>query len=260
MSSLLKLALEEDASGANFHEIEYVFYARLPEVQPEATGSLPTVAPPSGFTSAERHEQWEIKVPQSDANGGRGTIRIRRTTWPDERGKAAQYVLTTKVKLKDGTNSEVPIGTTGDNFRQFRVLAESGMLKDRYTYPVAEGALPESMGHGLKWEVDFFHRSPPEASGAPGAIPRRPAWHPWVKIDLEVRQRISPLATTEIDSWPFPFEAEEWIVNQRGGQTPEEEARIDEIYERCFLIRNPYARATLPSHQPDSRQPGAHAS
>ncbi|WP_233874925.1 hypothetical protein [Paraburkholderia adhaesiva] len=238
MSSLLKLALEEDASGANFHEIEYVFYARLPEVQTEEAGAVPTVLPPQGFTSTERHEQWEIKVQQSDANGGYGTIRIRRTTWPNEPRKAAQYVLTTKVKLKDGTNSEVPIETTEDNFRQFKVLAESGMLKDRYTYPVAVGALPESMGRDLKWEVDFFHR--------PSADPGHTALHPWVKIDLEVRRRISALAATEIDSWPFPFDAEEWIVNQRGAQTPEEEARIDAIYERCFLTRNPYARAPRP--------------
>jgi hypothetical protein len=244
MPSLLKLALEEDASGANFHEIEYVFYARLPEIQPEKAASLPTVVPPPGFASTERHEQWEIKVPQSDANGGRGTIRIRRTTWPDEPRKAAQYVLTTKVKLKDGTNSEVPIGTTEDNFRQFRVLAESGMLKDRYTYPVAEGTLPESMGHGLRWEVDFFHRAAPEASGASSVDPGHSAWHPWVKIDLEVRRRLSPLTVTEVDSWPFPFEAEEWIVNQEGTQTPEEKARIDAIYKACFLTRNSYSHAS----------------
>jgi hypothetical protein len=255
MTSLLRLALEEDASGTNFHEIEYVFYARIPPSQPAAepdkAGANETdpvapnaaVTPPPGFTSTERHEQWELKIPETDQNAGHGTIRIRRTTWPHATGKGAQYVLTTKVKLKDGTNSEVPVETSEDNFRQFRVLAASGMLKDRYTYPVTAGSLPESMGHDLKWEVDFFPKRDCAGSTTTAIAPGPAAYHPWVKIDLEVRQRISPLAPTTVDAWPFPFEAEEWIVTQKDSQTPEEQARIDTIYETCFLLPNPYIKA-----------------
>ena len=183
----------------------------------------------------------EIQVPQSARNGGDGVIRIRRTSRADEPANTAQYVLTTKVRLTDGTNSEVAIATTEDNFRQFRVLAETGMHKDRYTYPVQEGQLPASMGHDLKWEVDFFIRSGAPAPETSSGTPPHPSYWPWVKIDLEVRQRVSPLAPTVVDSWPFPFEAEEWIVNQKGAQTPGEEARIAELYDRCFLTPNRFA-------------------
>jgi hypothetical protein len=87
MSQLLKAALEEASDGKANKEIEKVFYGKLNDLS--ALNALKG-------TTIEHHEQWEIDVQRSEHNAGSGKIRIRKTTFADDR---VEYVITTKVKM-----------------------------------------------------------------------------------------------------------------------------------------------------------------
>ena len=207
----LSPALEERSDGAALKEREFVFYARIKEGYE---------FPPTD--NKERQEQWTIKIPQTDANAAKGDIRVRKTDLFDH-GDLGQteYVLTTKVRNggPEG-DDEVPIQSSEDQFNHFKRLAESGMLKDRFTYDIP--------GTELKWEVDAFLK--------PGG-----GYHPWVKLDLEVPAD----APKDIGIPEFPIEAEEWIKAQTGDRLPAEEAKVRELYETMFLTKNSGAKNTM---------------
>jgi hypothetical protein len=206
---ILQFALEERSDGAMKMEREYVFYARL--------GSN-FVFPQTG--DVERQEQWTIKIAHTDANAAQGDIRVRKTDFFDhgDLGRS-EYVLTTKIRDAEGGVPETPIPSTADQFEHFKKLAETGMLKDRYTYAIA--------GTELAWEVDAYLK--------PGG-----GYWPWVKIDLEVPED----APADFPIPEFPFEAEEWIKGQNGERLPAEEAKVRELYETMFLTKNPGAKNT----------------
>lgn len=204
-------ALEERSDGAAQKEREYVFYARLkPDFVFPQTGNV------------ERQEQWTIKIDKSDANGAKGDIRVRKTDFFDhgDLGKS-EYVLTTKIRGEEGVD-EIPIPSTADQFEHFKKLAESGMLKDRYTYTIDASE--------LVWEVDAYLK--------PGG-----GYHPWVKIDLEVPAD----APADFPIPEFPFEAEEWIKGQNGERNTAEEAQVRLLYETMFLTKNPASKAMTES-------------
>lgn len=204
---ILKMALEERSDGAAQKEREYVFYARLkPDFVFPQTGNV------------ERQEQWTIKVEKTDANGAKGDIRVRKTDFFDhgDLGKS-EYVLTTKIRTDDDVD-EIPIPSTADQFEHFKKLAESGMIKDRYTYTID--------GTELVWEVDAYLK--------PGG-----GYHPWVKLDLEVPAD----APADFPIPHFPFEAEEWIKGQNGERSAAEEAQVRQLYETMFLTKNSAAKA-----------------
>jgi hypothetical protein len=200
-----QVAIEERADGVHKKEVELVFYARLAE---------PIVLPET--SDRERQEQWTIKIGHTDKNGGRGDIRVRKTDFFDagDSGRT-EYVLTTKIRNEGGLDDEIPIPSTADQFEHFKTLAESGMYKDRYTYPIN--------GTELKWEVDVYLK--PDGG-----------YYPWVKIDLEVKSKDAPVPE-------FPFEAEEWIKGQNGERSAEEEAKLRNLYETIFLLPNPASKA-----------------
>jgi hypothetical protein len=201
-------ALEERSDGKAQTEMELVFYARLAD-----TSALPATS------DRESQEQWTIKIDHSDKNGGRGDIRVRKTDFLDSGDSGrTEYVLTTKVRHEGGKDKEIPIPSTADQFEHFKLLAENGMIKDRFTYTID--------GSDLKWEVDLYHN------------PAGGFW-PWVKIDLEVPSKDTPIPE-------FPFEAEEWIKGQNGERSPEEEAKVRELYETMFLTKNPAGKANVP--------------
>jgi hypothetical protein len=204
-------ALEERSDGAAQKEREYVFYARLkPDFVFPQTGNV------------ERQEQWTIKIEKTDANGAKGDIRVRKTDFFDhgDLGKS-EYVLTTKIRLEEGVD-EIPIPSTADQFEHFKKLAESGMIKDRYTYTIDASE--------LVWEVDAYLK--------PGG-----GYHPWVKIDLEVPAD----APADFPIPEFPFEAEEWIKAQNGERNAAEEAQVRQLYETMFLTKNPAAKSMTES-------------
>lgn len=202
------VALEETSDGKLNKEIEQVFYGKL-----ENFDQL------SGAAGCEYHEQWEIKLARNERNGGSGKIRVRKTTFEDDR---IEYVLTTKVRMSGdnagaSANNEVSIPSTEAQFEQFKVLAESGMRKTRFLFPV-----PNS---DLVWEVDVF-------STGLKAIQPELRYRPWVKLDLELdnpNQEVPPL----------PMEFAE-VIGQESTRDERQNEIVDWLYENEFLTPNPY--------------------
>jgi CYTH domain-containing protein len=196
------LAFEEISNGKAFREIEHVFYARLSNI-----GDLAKAA------SQEHQEQWELKFPKTNKNGGSGTVRIRKTIIGT--GVPA-FVLTTKTMAShDGDKIEVPVPTTEPMFKQFKLMSEKGMIKDRYHFPIE--------GTDLVWEVDMFLKP----GGQIGVGP----YEDWCKIDLEVSDRLTTIP-------PFPLDTEELITAPFGKRTEEEEAKVTSLYETVFTQKN----------------------
>lgn len=207
----LLIAQEEQATGKVSFEKEYVFYAKLTD-----SSILENAA------HVEDQEQWSLKIPKTDGNCCEGTIRIRKTV---DNGKVT-YVQTTKTPMrtversKEQSDTSVPdasqnlleigIEVTEDAFKQFKLLADQGMVKTRYIFPI--------LGTDLKFEVDVFHLANGEKSQ-------------WVKIDLEVDK---PLES--IPALPEGFS--EAILNQKNEQTDEEKQLIRKLYENYFLTKN----------------------
>lgn len=201
------LALEEEATGVLNNEQEIVFYARLSDFVELNRASV-----------KEFQYQWEVKVAKTDKNASKGTIRVRKTI-PNITGDAPpEYVLTTKTPndVGDGRH-EVAIPTTEDNFQQFMMIAERGQMKDRYNFPIG--------GTNIIFEVDMFY--------LPGAERGSGKYHPWCKIDIE--------NVTSIDQVPeLPFKVEELIKSQTGSRTPEEETKVNFLYDNMFNLKNQF--------------------
>lgn len=188
-------------------EQEYVFYVRITNFK-----QLENAA------HAEKHEQWQIKIPSTDDNAGSGSIRARKVTSADD---TISYELTTKSKTKKG-NIETTVPATEENFTQIAFMANSGMRKDRYTFPI-----PNS---DLSFEVDVF------PDGKAG-------YYTWAKIDLEVK---SPLS-----SFPeLPIQVEE-IITPQDAETPEGQEEVSRLFDTFFLLKNKY-KDLSPSLKPDT--------
>lgn len=188
-------------------EQEYVFYVRITNFK-----QLENAA------HAEKHEQWQIKIPSTDENAGSGSIRARKVTSADG---TISYELTTKSKTKKG-NIETTVPATEENFTQIAFMANSGMRKDRYTFPI-----PNS---DLSFEVDVF------PDGKAG-------YYTWAKIDLEVK---SPLS-----SFPeLPIQVEE-IITPQDAETPEGQEEVSRLFDTFFLLKNKY-KDLSPSLKPDT--------
>ena len=188
-------------------EQEYVFYVRITNFK-----QLENAA------HAEKHEQWQIKIPSTDDNAGSGSIRARKVTSADG---TISYELTTKSKTKKG-NIETTVPTTEENFTQIAFMADTGMRKDRYTFPI-----PNS---DLSFEVDVY------PDGKAG-------YYTWAKIDLEVK---SPLS-----SFPeLPIQVEE-IITPQDAETPEGQEEVSRLFDTFFLLKNKY-KDLSPSLKPDT--------
>ena len=201
------LSQEAIDSPKTILEQEYVFYVRITNFK-----QLENAA------HAEKHEQWQIKIPSTDDNAGSGSIRARKVTSADG---SISYELTTKSKTKKG-NIETTIPATEENFTQIAFMANSGMRKDRYTFPI-----PNS---DLSFEVDVF------PDGKAG-------YYTWAKIDLEVK---SPLS-----SFPeLPIQVEE-IITPQDAETPEGQEEVSRLFDTFFLMKNKY-KDLSPSLKPDT--------
>lgn len=209
----LLIALEEQATGKASFEREYVFYAKLTD---------PSILEKAGHV--ESQEQWSMNIEKTDKNYCSGRIRIRRT---EEYGKVS-YVQTVKTPIRPTSNDalasdtsvpdasqnmlEVATESSEDAFKQFKLVADNGMIKTRYTFPID--------GTRLKFEVDVFHLPNGEKSE-------------WVKIDLEVNEPLESIP-------PLPEGFSEVILNQKDDQTDEERQLIRSLYETAFLTKNEY--------------------
>lgn len=148
-------------------------------------------------TNVERQFQF-VMYEQSDV--ATGNVRIRCTNDDD-------YKLT--IKYKPNTDNapgknEICKPIDKEAFDAFSWIAQSGMYKDRYYYPVVDT--------DLVWEVDFFI----QADGS---------YAPWVKFDLELKegQSIPP-------GLKYPFETLE-IINRDNKEV------LDKVYDDYLIVK-----------------------
>lgn len=143
---------------------------------------------------SERQEQWQ--TPLGLDKGVKA--RIRKTN-------DSEYTLTTKEKNMAGKGSlENTAIITEGLYNSLKKVSENGYIKTRYVIPIP--------GTNLLWEVDVFKNNQGQDSD-------------WVKIDLEV-----PAIDTALPKdLPVPFI--EFISHQSKSLTPEEKAKIDELWE-----------------------------
>lgn len=204
----------ENTNGKVNKEIEHMFYAKVDS--PEALLKA---------TSCEIQEQWGLWQDKTDKNAAMGSNRIRKTiTKPitagefDNASTKTEFVLTTKIKTPDGAALEISIVATEDGHRAFRLLAESGMIKHRYHFPI-----PDSQ---LVWEVDMFVQ--------PGESMYSTKYLPWCKIDLEV-----PDINTPVPDFPEGFsDAFDSKVKE---PTPEQHAVMEEM-QTYLSLPNPHLK------------------
>ena len=196
---------EENGDGVARHEIELTYYAKLIDF----TELLSAV-------SKEHQEQWEIKVPKTDGNAGDGRIRIRKTMTDFADVNSIKYVLTSKLNTKEvGKCVETSTDSTIDQFNVFKVLSDTGMIKDRFTFKI-----PDS---DLVWEFDLFYKDHSAIGSG--------HYHEWVKIDIEV-------PSMDIEIPPLPIKVTDLITAQKDAQSPEVMRMIASMYEQCFITKN----------------------
>ena len=209
MLNILKYSPEGITDGVSRVERELVYHAILKDMS-----VLQNAA------KIETQEQWEIKVPKTEKNLYGGRLRVRKTYIPNVRSPA-QYVFCSKTKNANG-NLEVELVSTKDQFDQFVAMADSGMIKTRYYFPI-----PDTNGLGgenewdnaLVWEIDVFENNQGEIV-------------PWVKIDIELNPN------TKKESLIFPFATKQLITSQYPNRTEEEEAIVSKLYEDDYCIKH----------------------
>jgi hypothetical protein len=194
-------ALEERADGKADKEIEYTIYAKISNfAELEAAKSM------------EIQEQWEIKIPKTEQNAGKGSIRVRKTV---VEGGEPVFTRATKIPYNEQNDKiEIPLPSNQDEFTAFKFLAAQGMLKHRYHFPI--------LGTELVWEVDAY----PKDDGT---------YHEWVKIDLEVKERLEQLPE-------FPIKLDEVILPPElyQGDKEEREKIVTGLYDKCFMRKNEF--------------------
>lgn len=209
----------EVADGAATKEIEYMFYAKADH----ARALLKAVC-------VEIQQQWGLWTDKSDKNAGSGSNRVRKTITKqivdgDIRHETAEtsWVMTTKIKTKEGDAFEVPNPSSEAGLQTFRILAESGMIKHRYRFPCGPDKayfLPGNAepllyaGKQLCWEVDMFV--------VPGESMLSTNYMEWCKIDLEVPSRDTPIPE-------FPEGFSECFDSKAPDLTDEQKAVIEDM-------------------------------
>ena len=162
----------------------------------------------------EVQEQWGLYIPQTAKNAGSGGPRVRSTQ--DSNGSTT-YVLTTKVKLPKG-NQECEETSTADMFTMFKMLAESGLRKKRYFFPI-----PNT---DMKFEVDVFY--------GPAGTPL-----PEVKIDLELTDQ-GLKDGFDPRSVELPFEMSDIRIIAPGRKNDEDLAYVRKLFSEKYDIPNQY--------------------
>ena len=159
---------------------------------------------------AEHHEQWEVKIPKTDSNASEGKIRVRRI---QARYGKVSFEITIKNKGKEGSYIESTLPCTEEVFTQIAFLAENGMKKQRYTFPIANT--------DMQWEIDLY------PDGKEG-------FYTWARAELEIKG--------DLESIPeLPIQAEETITPEEAKQ---DDSRVRELFERYFLRKNKYRLET----------------
>lgn len=191
-----------DTESTTIKEKEYVVYFRTLDFKQLQNAK-----------HAIKQRQWQFYVPKTDDNAGSGKIRVRELISHDGNTK---YELTIKSEVKDG-NIESSIECSKEMFTQIAFLADSGMYKHRYEFPIENS--------DLKWEIDVY----PDGNGG---------YYPWGRAELEVKEELTELPK-------LPIEVEE-IITPEEASTEEGKVKVKELFSKFFLKKNKYLPTTVP--------------
>ncbi len=171
-------------------ELEHTWYGRLVD-----RAVLDQAA------KVERQEQWNMKPKLDEDMKYQGAARVRKVD--DDK-----FFMCIKATLEGKRGVlETEFVINNDVFQAIKRLSNTGMIKTRYSFPIA--------GTSYSWEVDVFGD------------------HEWVKVDLEVDD-----PNYEIPAMPFQLEG--LIDGSFGKPSSEEQAVIDKLYENYFVTLSPY--------------------
>jgi len=186
-----RVSLEDNTSSEDLVELEYDFYLRIQDFDQLA-----------GADKIIKQEQWSIPFTKESL---KSAIRVRQSI---ENG-IFKYEIANKIDIEgyDGV-WEIEKEIDRHHFETIKDLAKTGMIKDRFCFPIE--------GKSMYWEVDVFY----DINGKP---------YEWVKVDLEVEQRLESLP-------PFPINYVEGILTQKGRRSTEEIDFITKLYKNKFLI------------------------
>lgn len=191
-----------DTESTTIKEKEYVVYFRTLDFKQLQNAK-----------HAIKQRQWQFYVPKTDDNAGSGKIRVRELISHDGNTK---YEFTIKSEVKDG-NIESSIECSKEMFIQIAFLADSGMYKHRYEFPIENS--------NLKWEIDVY----PDGNGG---------YYPWGRAELEVKEELTELPK-------LPIEVEE-IITPEEASTEEGKVKVKELFSKFFLKKNKYLPTTVP--------------
>lgn len=197
---------EEAYSTESFQkEREYELYLKGVDIDAIVSKSV----------SKEEQEQWGIFVPKTDKNAAQGTVRIRKTIFPDGR---IEYVQAIKAKGGSGNNPEKESVSDETSFTMFKLLADQGLIKTRYHVPKVL-----SNGFEATLEFDVFKNQRGEIV-------------PWVKVDVELPEGVS-FSMADID-----IEVDEvYLLPPDKSQVPKETMdKVFKIFETYFRTPNAY--------------------
>ena len=192
----------EAAEAETEVELEHCWYGQLDDVS-----QLDTAA------SSEYQEQWNVKSKVEDSKYG-GSIRVRKSvryTTGDRSLGVKSYMLCIKAFEHDKIGVlENEFEINEETFEQFRRIAESGMRKTRYTFPIE--------GTDYAFEVDV-------SEGDSG----------WVKVDLEVDDPKYLIPE-------FPIRLKGLVKDNPLRRTPEVEKLVKHVMDTYFIIPNAYSQ------------------
>lgn len=182
------VASMENLDGTTVDEMEYCFYVELADLEQLRKKAF----------KSERHEQWLIPLAKEDING---KMRIRLI---DESQPTICVKTNTEEEIRKRETEQIISRDLFNNLRNFGV---EGYYKTRY--------MLASNIRGLVWEVDVFF-----SNGG--------AQHPWVKVDLEVKDMNSPIPQ-------FPLELNGNPIYGDGHITYTEKQKIQSLWEKEWM-------------------------
>lgn len=181
-----EVSLESLIDGVKAQEIEFTMYVELEDLNELKKKAI----------KSETQEQWLIPL-DKDEVGTDGKIRIRLID-------NARPTMATKIKREGLAGcEEVESDISMDMYHHLREMAVGGYAKTRYCVP--------STIQGLIWEIDVFY-------GNGGAQ------HPWVKVDLEVKNLNDPIPT-------FPL-AHGKVIFADGTMTYSDSMKVKELWDK----------------------------
>ena len=180
-------------SGEAVEEIEYIFFLKLDDFE-----QLERLAKYS-----ERQEQWSLLFRKQAVET---VVRVRRINAEG----SERFVLTSKINFPELDGKwELEQDAERIHFDIVKENADSGMIKRRYFFPID--------GTDMIWEVDVFY----DENGEPVE---------WVKVDLEVQQRLGTIPT-------FPIEYVDSVEEQPEVHTDAQKRLVRGLFRDHYIIK-----------------------